>query len=124
VRIPVRARSNGTSSVEVEILTPLGETITEPIDLTSRVTALTGLGPVLTGGFVLVLLSWWFSHWRRRRRSELDDDHPDETGDGVNRDDHPDGIGDGDGGETDGGGKTGGGPVPEVSGPAGNLSDP
>ena len=36
--------------------------------LTARVSALTGLGQVLTGGFILVLLTWWFTHWRSRRR--------------------------------------------------------
>jgi hypothetical protein len=35
---------------------------------------------VLTGGFVLVLLTWWFTHWRNRRRAEL-------AGDGRQR--HP-----------------------------------
>jgi uncharacterized membrane protein len=69
VKLPVVARSNGTSSVEVELFTPtLGQTVDGPVVLTARVNALTGLGQVITGGAVLVLLSWWFSHFRRRRR--------------------------------------------------------
>jgi hypothetical protein len=72
VEMPVVARSNGTSSVEVELLTPtLGQTVDGPVVLTARVNALTGLGQVITGGAVLVLASWWFGHFRRRRRQRL-----------------------------------------------------
>jgi hypothetical protein len=69
VEIPVEARSNGTSPVTVEILTPSLDPLTEPVTLTSRFTALTGLGQVLTAGLLLILLTWWFSHWRVRRRA-------------------------------------------------------
>ena len=73
IELPVVARSNGTSSVEVELLTPaLGQTVDGPVVLTARVNALTGLGQVITGGAVLVLLSWWFGHFRRRRRARLE----------------------------------------------------
>jgi hypothetical protein len=68
VAVPVRARANGTSSVAVHLRTPLGEELTETVRLTSRVSALTGIGQVLTGGLVVVLLTWWFTHWRSRRR--------------------------------------------------------
>ncbi len=68
VNVPVRAQTNGTSSVSIEVLTPAGEQLHDPIVLTSHVTALTGLGQVLTGGLILVLLTWWFGHWRARRR--------------------------------------------------------
>lgn len=77
--IPVRAKSNGTSPIRVEVLTPAGESIAEPVTITSRVTAFTGLGQVLTAAFVLVLLSWWFAHWRGKRRAALEqgrDRHP------------------------------------------------
>jgi len=74
VIVPVEARSNGTSSISVQVSTPAGEVLAEPISLTSRVTSLTGLGQVLTAGFVLVLLTWWFTHWRSKRRAELQDD--------------------------------------------------
>ena len=74
VIVPVEAESNGTSSINLVVSTPSGEPLDEPVTLTARVTALTGLGQVLTGGLVLVLLTWWFTHWRSRRRSELVDD--------------------------------------------------
>lgn len=69
VIVPVRARANGTSLVTVEILTPVDQPLTEPVMVTSRVNALTGLGQVLTGGLIVVLLSWWFSHWRSKRKA-------------------------------------------------------
>ncbi len=74
VTIPVLARSNGTSPIDLVVSTPAGEPIDEPVTLTSRVTGLTGLGYLLTGGLILVLLSWWFTHWRARRRATLIDD--------------------------------------------------
>jgi hypothetical protein len=80
VFVPVEAESNGTSSITLVVSTPAGEPLDDPVTLTARVTALTGLGQVLTGGFVLVLLTWWFTHWRNRRRAAL-------TGDGRER--HP-----------------------------------
>jgi hypothetical protein len=74
VIVPVEARANGTSSITLTVTTPAGATIDEPVTLTSRVTGFTGLGQLLTGGFILVLLTWWFSHWRSKRRPVVDDD--------------------------------------------------
>ena len=71
--VPVEARANGTSSITLTVTTPAGDTIDEPVTLTSRVTGFTGLGQLLTGGFILVLLTWWFSHWRSKRRAVVDD---------------------------------------------------
>ncbi len=72
VAIPVEARSNGTAPVEVRVVTPeLQQDIAPPIVLTARVNALTGLGQVVTGAALLVLLSWWYGHFRRRRRARL-----------------------------------------------------
>ncbi len=73
VVIPVRAKSNGTSPITVQLLTPAGEEIGEPVTITATVTAFTGLGQVLTAGLVLVLLTWWATHWRSRRRAALSD---------------------------------------------------
>lgn len=77
VTVPVEARSNGTSSIELSVFTPAGEPLDDPVTLTARVTGLTGLGQVLTGGFILVLLTWWFSHWRARRRAAQPDEDDD-----------------------------------------------
>ena len=71
VLVPVEARANGTSAVTVAVRSPTGTDLVEPVRLTSRVTTLTGLGQVLTGGLIVVLLTWWFTHWRSGRRAEL-----------------------------------------------------
>ena len=83
VTVPVEIRSNGTSSVTVDVTTPLGDPLTEPVTLTSRVNALTGFGQVLTGAFVLMLFAWWFSHWRSRRREGQDESSADAGPDDV-----------------------------------------
>ena len=51
----------------------VGETIDDPVTVTATVTAFTGLGQVLTAGLVLVLLTWWATHWRSRRRAALEE---------------------------------------------------
>ncbi|HSL74268.1 MAG TPA: DUF6049 family protein [Ilumatobacteraceae bacterium] len=73
VVVPVEARSNGTSAITLTVSTPAGEPLGEPVTLTSRVTGFTGLGQLLTGGLLLVLLTWWFNHWRAKRRAVIDD---------------------------------------------------
>ena len=84
VTIPIEALSNGTSEVTVEVLTPSGSVIGEPIVLTARVNALSGLGQLLTGAALVVLATWWFSHFRRRRRQRHSaparNDHPSKGG--------------------------------------------
>jgi hypothetical protein len=70
VPVDVTARSNGVFPVLVELRTPAGNQLTAPVELTARVSTLTGLGRVFTVGALLVLASWWFSYFRRRRRHE------------------------------------------------------
>ncbi len=74
VIVPVEARSNGTSSIELSLATPAGEQLGDPVSLTSRVTGFTGLGQLLMGALILVLVTWWFSHWRARRREAAAND--------------------------------------------------
>lgn len=69
VPIPVEARSNGTFPVTLEVLTPVGgEPLGPRVVFTARVTALAGLGQVITVGALLVLATWWVHHLRVRRR--------------------------------------------------------
>jgi hypothetical protein len=69
VEIPVRARSQGTFTTEVDLLAPDGHRLGPPVVLKGRVSHLTGLSQVVTVGAVLVLASWWYTHLRRRRRA-------------------------------------------------------
>jgi hypothetical protein len=86
VTIPIRARSNGTSEVVIQLHTPQGSLIGEPIVLTARVNALSGLGQLLTGAALLVLATWWVSHFRRTRRDRrLRDSQPSRSGHPSNR---------------------------------------
>jgi len=63
VMVPVDAETNGTSAITLTLSTPSGEILGEPVTLTARVTAFTGLGQVLTGGLVAVLLlRSWLDH--------------------------------------------------------------
>jgi len=72
VVIPVEARANGSSSVEIQLLTPVfNQRLGPSAFLEARVNAMSGLGPLITGIAIVLLLSCWFSHFRRRRRARL-----------------------------------------------------
>jgi hypothetical protein len=67
VEVPVTARSRGTFTIEVDVQAPDGHRLGAPVVLKGRVTHVTGLSQVVTGGAALVLGSWWYTHLRRRR---------------------------------------------------------
>jgi hypothetical protein len=69
VPIAVSTRTNGTSSAFINLRTPLGTELTPPVVLTAHIRAFTGLGQLVTGGALLVLLTWWASHLRANRRA-------------------------------------------------------
>lgn len=72
VLIRVEARSNGTTPVRLSILTPVTDyKVVTDVNLTAQVRALTGLGQMITGAFLLVLLTWWVRHYRIGRRRKL-----------------------------------------------------
>ncbi|MGA0877600.1 MAG: hypothetical protein ACO3SP_00625 [Ilumatobacteraceae bacterium] len=67
VDMPVVARSNGRFPVSLQMFTPEGNVPISPVaTLTARVNALAGLGQLVTGIALLLLLSWWVSHFRRQ----------------------------------------------------------
>lgn len=85
VDIPVVARSNGRFPVSLQMFTPEGNVPISPVaTLTARVNALAGLGQLVTGIALLLLLSWWASHFRRQhldrqaRDARLSGRHPSE----------------------------------------------
>jgi hypothetical protein len=65
--VPVQARSRGTFTIEVDVLAPDGYRLGPPVVLKGRVSHVNGLSQVVTGGAALVLVSWWYTHLRRRR---------------------------------------------------------
>ena len=67
VNVPVEARSRGTFTIEVDVLAPDGYRLGPPVVLKGRVSHVSGLAQVMTGGAALVLASWWYTHLRRRR---------------------------------------------------------
>lgn len=68
VEVKVEARSNGQSGVSLEVLTPAGDRLAPTVPLTANVTALNGLGNLVSGAALLILLAWWGSHMRRNLR--------------------------------------------------------
>jgi len=73
VAIPVRARSNGRFGVELQVTTPQGNTfVAPPTTLSARVTALAGIGQVVSVVLLLLILTWWVAHIRRNRRTALE----------------------------------------------------
>lgn len=82
VVVAVEARSSGRFPVTVQLLTPRGDlSLGEPVTITANVSAIAGLGQVVTATALLVLLTWWAHNWRSRRRRVIEAalataDHP------------------------------------------------
>ncbi|MEZ5271684.1 MAG: DUF6049 family protein [Ilumatobacteraceae bacterium] len=74
VRVPIEARSNGKFPVTLEVLTPVGNVrLGPPVPLTARVTALAGLGNLITFAALLMVATWWVRHVRQNRRKRSAD---------------------------------------------------
>ena len=75
--IPVVARASGRFPIAVVLYTPDGLVQAgQRVQLTARVAASAGLGLVVSGAAALVLLAWWLSHWRAKRRKSAAKQHP------------------------------------------------
>ena len=73
ITVNVVARSNGRFPVAVQLYTPLGRSpLGSTVTITARVSALAGLGIVVSSMAVLILLTWWVHNWRRKRRREIE----------------------------------------------------
>jgi len=72
IAVKVVARSNGRFPVYFQLFTPTGNSpLSEELKVTARVSALAGLGLVVSATAILVLLTWWAHNWRSRRRRAL-----------------------------------------------------
>lgn len=70
VKISLRARTNGRFPINVRVLTPSDQVqVVSPAVVTARVTAVAGLGQLVSITLLLVLLAWWWSSRRRTQRA-------------------------------------------------------
>lgn len=70
VMVPAVARTNGSFPVTVRLSTPEGALEVAPtVTITARVTAVAGLGQLVSISLLMVLLAWW---WSNRRKSQRD----------------------------------------------------
>jgi hypothetical protein len=77
VVVDVVARANGRFPVDVTFTTPDGaHKIGQTIRVGARVTAISGLGQLVSGAAVLILATWWVAHWRARKRRDAIEKHP------------------------------------------------
>ena len=75
--VDVVALSNGLFPVEVRIFTADGlSQLGKKIQVSARVNALAGLGQVVTGVGLLILVTWWIAHIRRKYRKKISKNHP------------------------------------------------
>jgi Family of unknown function (DUF6049) len=74
--VPVRVRSSGKTSVIVQVLTPGGpddgRVLIGPTRLALSTSVLSGIGQLVTWGFLGILLLWWVHHARKTRRHRRD----------------------------------------------------
>lgn len=68
ITIAVHTTIPGDSPIDVTVLTPDGAVVLDEVEYTVRSTAISGIGVVLSVGAALVLVLWWFRHWRSTRR--------------------------------------------------------
>ena len=77
VVVDVVARANGRFPVDVTFTSPDGaHKIGQTIRIGARVTAISGLGQLVSGAAVLILATWWVAHWRARKRRDAVEKHP------------------------------------------------
>ena len=75
--IDVVALSNGLFPVEIRIFTADGlSQLGKKIQVSARVNAIAGLGQVVSGVALLLLMTWWVAHIRRKYRKQISKNHP------------------------------------------------
>jgi len=71
VRVPVTPRANGRFPITVDVATPAGGPGGVGVVITAVSASLSGLGRGVGAGLIVILATWWLSHFRRRRRERL-----------------------------------------------------
>ena len=70
VKISLRARTNGRFPISVRVVTPTDQVqVVSPAVVTARVTAVAGLGQLVSITLLLMLLAWWWTSRRRTQRA-------------------------------------------------------
>ncbi len=73
--IDVVVKSNGLFPVYVRIYTADGSSqLGKKIEVSARVNAIAGLGQVVSGVALLLLLTWWAAHFRRKYRTQVSEE--------------------------------------------------
>ena len=68
VEVVAGTRTNGRFPISVRVTTPTGNLEVIPyISITAKVNAIAGLGQLVSISLLLIILAWWWSHWRRAR---------------------------------------------------------
>jgi hypothetical protein len=68
VEVAAGTRTNGRFPISVRVTTPMGNLEVVPyITITAKVNAIAGLGQLVSISMLLIILAWWWSHWRRAR---------------------------------------------------------
>lgn len=68
VEVAAGTRTNGRFPISVRVTTPEGNLEVVPyITITAKVNAIAGLGQLVSISLLLIILAWWWSHWRRAR---------------------------------------------------------
>jgi len=75
VTIPATTRTNGRFPIGIRVSTPEGGVDVVPYQtITAKVTAIAGLGQLISITLLLMLLAWWWSHSRRSRLEGSDEE--------------------------------------------------
>jgi len=73
VEVAAGTRTNGRFPISVRVTTPSGNLEVVPyITITAKVNAIAGLGQLVSISLLLIILAWWWSHWRRARLKALE----------------------------------------------------
>ena len=68
VEVAAGTRTNGRFPISVRVTTPRGNQEVVPyITITAKVNAIAGFGQLISISLLLIILAWWWSHWRRAR---------------------------------------------------------